>query len=49
MFKAGDRIVALANLINLKVLADKREEKAKLLRLAIWKEQQKGGKQCLDS
>lgn len=35
--KAGDRIVALANLINLEELAKIRDQKAKELRLAIWR------------
>jgi len=34
--KDGDRIVTLANRINLEELARVREEKRKSLRLAIW-------------
>lgn len=39
--KDGDRIVALANLINLEELAKLREQKSKELRLAIWQSQYK--------
>lgn len=43
MIKAGDKLVTLANLINLDVLAERREQKRKELRLEIWKQENKEG------
>jgi len=36
--KDGDKIVVLANLINLEVMVDLREKKRKELKLIIWKQ-----------